>query len=268
MRPLLSAFALAIGLSACADGEPVPSEQGDRADEGFDIIDINLGESLSGLSVERLPVAVEQATKAEIGRSTVSLRLHLQAGESASIVMRGEDLELDPYLLVKDLSTGETTSKCDDQVFVAHAGPQDAVVSLHADQDRDYLIVAAGGADMHTAGRFTIDSIAHSNPHVDFAATGPGLEAITKHLRTREAAVDEWILAGALEEGDAGFLVVVDGALTSIPLSQRAEFNAVVRSVNGDRGTLFDEMVRRSGDAEASRESVGEAVASIYQVTR
>jgi hypothetical protein len=267
-RTLLTTLALALGLSACGDSEPMSSSEGDRADEGFDIIDIDLGESLTGLSVERLVVDVDQASKAELNRSTVSLRLHLSAGQSASIVMRADDSELDSYLLVKDLRTGDTVSTCDDQAFMAHASPQDAVVSLRAEQEQDYLIVATGGAHMQSAGHFTIDSIAHSDPHVDFAAAGPGLRAVTEALRNQEPGVNEWFALGALEEGDAGMLVPAPNALTGIPLQRRAEFNRVILSVNGDREVLFDEMIRRSGDELASRESVGRAVASVYQVTR
>jgi hypothetical protein len=271
MRPLdilMTTMALALGLSACADMETMASEQGEHADEGFDIIDINLGESLTGLSVERLRVNVEQASKAEINRSTVSLRLHLLAGQTASIAMLAEDDTLDSYLLVKDLQSGETVTKCDDQVFVPHADAQDSVVLLRAEQEQDFLIIATGGADMHTAGRFRIDSIAHDDPHVDLSATGAGLEAVTAHLRSRESSLLEWFALAAMEEGDDGLLKAVDGALREIPLRRRVEFNNVMRSVNEDRETLFDELIRRSGDEQASHDSVGQALAAIYQVTR
>ena len=272
MRPftlLFATLALGIGLSACADSESIGAGEGDRADESFDIIDIDLGHSLTGLSVERLGVSVDQASKAELNRSTVSLRLTLPAGQSASIVMRAEDPGLDSYLLVKELEEGATVSKNDDQVFVPHAGALDAVVSMRAaDHEQDFLIVAAGGADMHTAGRFRIDAIAHEDPHVDLAATGPGLEAVTEHLRTSEERLEEWFALGALEEGDTGLLQAVNGALTGIPLQRRAEFNGLIGSVNDDRETLLDELIRRSGDAQASPETVGRALGAIYQVTR
>jgi hypothetical protein len=270
MRPcqlLTTTLALLLGLSACSDSELI-SREDERADEGFEVIDIDLGESLRGLSVERLLVDVDRASTAELNRSTVSLRLHLLAGQSASIAMRAEDPELDSFLLVKDLRTGETIATNDDQGFMANAGPRDAVVSLRAEEAQDFLIVAAGGADLQSSGRFTIDSIAHADPHVDFSASGPGLEAVSGHLRTQEPSVAEWLALGALAEGDAGMLVAVDGALAGIPLQRRAEFNGVIRSVNDDRETLFDEMIRRSGDSQATRDSVGRAVASVYRVTR
>lgn len=259
---------LVLGTAACGDAEHL-SGTNEHADDGsFEIIDLNLGESLIGLSVEQLKVPVNAATNAELNRSTVSLRLHLSQGQSASIAMRAEDPGLDCYLLIKELPGGQTIDSCDDQVFIASAGAEDALVSVTAKTDMDILVVAAGGSDMQTSGRFTIDSIVHSDPHVDLSATGPGLEAISKQLRQREPSVTEWLRRGALEEGADGMLVAVPSALADVPLRQRAQLNGVIAAVNHEREELFDEMIRRSGDASASREVVGRAVASIYQVIR
>ncbi len=266
---LTAATVLGLGLSltACSDTDSF-TPQSDRADEAIDIIDLDLGESLTGLSVEPIQVDLSVASKADLNRSTVSLRFRLPAGKSVSIAMRAEDTTLDSYLLVKNLSNDETVAAGDDQVVAAHAGQFDALVSLTAEGDEDFLIIAAGGANMQSGGQFRIDSIVHDNPHVDFSASGPGLKAVSRQLREREIALEEWFSIDALAESNEGLLIAAEGALAEIPLRRRSEFNALVQRVNSDRAQLFDEMIRRSGDEEATRDALARALAPVYQLIR
>jgi hypothetical protein len=264
----LSIFALGLGLGAC-DEAPPPTEQEERSDEGsFDIIPLELGESLTGLSVERLRVDASTATHEEINRSMKVLRLHVPAGQSVSIAMRAEVNDFDSYLLVKDGNSGASLGESDDQSFVASAGATDSLVALRAGAARDVLILATGGETMTGTGSFTIDAIVHDDPFVDLTQTGPGLRSVMAALRVNEPEVQRWFEIGGVIENDAGLLELVNEALDGMPLSERVEVIRLVGSVNSDREVLFEQFLRQSDEEGASQESVGRAVAPIYQLTR
>lgn len=265
-------FTVLLAVSAFACGNDTGSEDplfDDRADvSGFDIVDIEVGESLQALSVEKIGVPVSSATQSELKRSLVLLKLHLSEGESASVVMRAASAGLDSYLIVKNLADGLTVGKNDDQKLVTSLGTLDSLVSLEAGDSRDVLIFASGGFDLHTGGQFGIDVVEHESPGLDLHTYSPGVETLFNVVKSSEEELSGWIALGYVSENLDGFLEKNNESLNALTLRERTELSKSVDKINDQRTELIDILIDRSGSAIATRASVGQALAAIYQVSR
>ncbi len=267
---LLAALTLSAG---CAAEPASPLDNIDLSDgkadaNGWDVLDIELGETVTGLSIEPLQGSAGSATNAQLQRSIVLVRVRLAAGQSASITMRAESAELDPYLLVRTRSGGGNITDCDNQAWLATASETDAAVSLTAVEDEEYLVFATGGSSMTTGGTFSVDAVAIENPHVDLAVSSPAQRAITAELRRHEEQLARFIALGAARETDDGFTERVIEGLGNIELRERAALFRAVEATNVNRELLYDAMIERSGDAQATRATIGVALAPVHRATR
>ncbi len=263
-------FACLLTMSAC-ESDSLNEEPGfdDKADTGsWDIVDISVGDTLTGFSIEKLQTPVANASQADLERSIVLLKLHLLAGQSATVLMRAESTEVDPYLIVKDTDKGLTIGQNDDQAVVASLGLRDALVSVQAATEQDVLIFASGGANLHTGGQFAVSVVAHNSPGVDLHNSSPTSEIHFGSLRDSEVEIGNWIASGFLSEGNDGMLFENSDALSALSIRERVDIGRAVDRTNERRLLLVDSIVSRSNNDSASRESVGQAIGAIYRRTR
>ncbi len=254
---------------SCASDEPAASS----ADDAAEILDVR-----EGGAADEAGFAVTEVGGA--GRYTIDVRslapgasvtlpnlegvahaFELRLAEPASVafIARVNDGDVDPHVVSKD-SANETMAIGRDQSILPMASERDAVVTFEADAETSYVFVVAD-EDLDSDGVVTVDVVLFSEPlGVDLGWTHAGTRAVAEMLRQREPELAEHLAAGVVLEEVDGYVAV--GDLTSLPLSERADVNALIADVNELRSILYEEYSEERPDA------VGRAAAELYWVAR
>ncbi len=157
--------------------------------------------------------------------------LSLGAGESAGLVVRGQD-GFNPYAVAR--AEERILASRGEQTLLAHIGSSDIVVSITGPQK---IALVAGGPSFETGGVAFVDVVAFdAAPASGLDGSGSGHRAIHRAAKDFESQRVDFADHGALAETDNGILEV---DVKAVSLSERSELNRVAISINDLRQQLF-----------------------------
>jgi hypothetical protein len=231
---------------------------GGAADEsGFPVIEVG-GAGRYPIDVAALPPGVA-ASLDNLEGVVHAFELRLPEAGSVAFVARATSGDVDPHVVLKSTSN-ETLATGRDQSFLPMAEERDAVVTIEAESETDYVFVVADEELAH-AGSMVVDVVVFSETlGIDLGWTHAGTRAITEMLREREPELAGLLSDGVVLEDMDGYVSV--GDLTPLPLSERAGVNGLISNVNELRGLLYEEYSEERPDA------VGRAAAELYWALR
>ncbi len=254
-----------ISLLACAPADE-QEQQDEKADESAVTLRLELGESLLDLSVKA--VTSSQPSSAEDRATLLPMHFRLLAGQSAAITMRAQSADFNPYLHVREVSTNTEVAANDDQVILSSLGENDALLTLSAVVDTNYVIFAQGGRLRTSAGTFTIDATAIDEPLIDLSTESVRADIDRRRalseLRSREEKTVEFLDASKLSESDDGYLVFNKDAT---PLSDWNTAKSLVSIVNKYRNEVAALALGTDGEDIEQVAAVNRGLAPLYRLT-
>ncbi|MCP4444673.1 MAG: hypothetical protein GY811_04910 [Myxococcales bacterium] len=265
-KKLRLAFLLgAISLAGCAVDDGHEGELDDKSDSSAVSLRLDLGETLTNLSV--VAVTSHQPSAAENRASLLPMHFHLDAGQSAAITMRASSTGFNPYLFVREVSTNTEVATSDDQIMLGSMGENDSLLTLSADRDTDYVIFASGGRLRTYGGSFSIDATAIDSPTTDLSLDAAYADYEQQRaiaiLREKESRLRDYLDAGTIvEDADGHVSFVREGT----PLSEYTGARNTVSAINEGRDELAALALGQS-DANAIA-LFNRGLAPLYSVTR
>jgi len=236
LATVAAAAAAAIALVACVPDQADPYDSiefgpGGAADgAGFPVVDVDLGQRLTSMTVEALPseISIEDA---DLSRYVIAVRVH---GGPAAVVARATSGTLDPYIIVKDRDKN-TVAQSRTQAVAPSTATHDAIAIVESGE----VIAMISGEELRTGGTFTLDVVGLPVPEVasTLATTleSRPAQVVGRTLRQLEPARAEMVANGWIEEQR-------DGTVTQnppqIPLDQRTRVVTMVANLTDARATL------------------------------
>jgi hypothetical protein len=269
MRPIPS-LALVLALAGCGQGGgDLPFGDGKADHTGIEVVDANVGDRFTGLTVEaredndleetakvfRVEVTAEQAVLITMRTDSEDLDSYLGVDHAEAAADDGPEGEEEPSLLVEGYN----------QALLPMARGTDALVLLH--EPGGYLVVAAN-EDERYGGTFSVEfvPIALGESEVfDAGITDARVRALHGDMSEHEALVVLRIAEGLWVEGDDGLLAENLDAVRELPLKDIAALRREMNAVNSLRETLFASYAEA---ADAPADSVAQVCAQAWRWLR